>query len=510
MGKLSGEIQKKIIFWGSVLGLMGILALLIAVARYNFMSADDYSYVINSVDDWRTNHSVLNVLSRQFGYAYNYYFTWQGTFAAEWLGSSLMVMICEDYYWLGTVIMLVAMVASEGLLLMLIGMKGLGGDFYSSGIVTCWCIALQIMMVQYPAEAFFWLCGSMLYTLGFSLAALLYAFVFLYISNSSKERRRKKVADILLQIGIILLSAIIGLGNYVSAIFILSSYILLMLWIWIGEKLLKLPPRSSKCRWVLSADALFFLIAFLFNVLAPGNRLRMANAGSEGVPVFKALVMSIYEAAKYLCINVHFPIVIIMIIMVPFMVRILEARKFRYPLPALFSLITFGLFASQFFPTMYTIGIPGAGRILNLYRFTTYLWLFGNELYWIGYVLRRIREAQEVSVDFVSKKKSFLLPICMMEVAVLAFGFIFWGGMTLTPVSAYYALRSGQAAQYRQEYEERLDIILNSTDEDIYLEPFSAPPYLLSFADIKEDPNSWENRDMAEYYGKKTIRLKAK
>ncbi len=504
MKKLTGEQQNRIFFWISALGLLVTFALLLVMSFYNTMSEDDYIYVRSSLHLWREHHSMTEVMANQFQWAYGNYFSNQGTFATEWLVSSFLVMTCENHYYLGSILILITMIAGEGILLMLIGVKALGADRYTAGIVTCWCILLQLAMAPYPVEAFYWLTGALMYTLWYALCVFLFIFFFLFLYRDEKAKEKDTVVRILLQVGILLLSILIGFGNYVTAIFLLTSYLVLLCWIFVGEKLIRGIHRRKKTLIEVVADFVVFFITFMFNVLAPGNQDRMAYA-TEDISAVKAILKSVFAAAESIVVSIHFPIIVIMILMIPFMVRMVEARKFRFPLPVLVSVITFGLYACQFVPNMYVLQFLGAGRVQNLYRFTFYLWLFVNELYWIGFILRGLREAQDAPIRLMGWKKSYLLPLCAMEIALMCFGFYFYGGKTITPVSAMDALVSGQAAQYRAEQEARLEILTDPSVEDAYIDQYSNPPYLLFFGDIKKDPSAWQNLYTAEFYGKKSV-----
>lgn len=93
---------------------------------------------------------------------------------------------------------------------------------------------------------------------------------------------------------------------------------------------------------------------------------------------------------------------------------------------------------------------------------------------------------------------------------ILCYVFIFWGGRTLTTVSAVLALKNGEAAQFRQEYLERLAVLEDENVKDVYLEPYSVMPYLLFEADITEDPEDWVNKSVASVFHKESVRLVAK
>ena len=77
----------------------------------------------------------------------------------------------------------------------------------------------------------------------------------------------------------------------------------------------------------------------------------------------------------------------------------------------------------------------------------------------------------------------------------------------MTSVSALISLRTGQAQQYYQEYQERLELLEDESLDVVYLKDYTYKPYVLYFNDIQENPEDWVNKSMADYFGKETIYL---
>lgn len=508
------EMKKKplfsvnqIIFYLSVLILIMAVVPLFIISRYNFMSADDYSYIQPSIAAWRANHSVFEVLKDQFVYAYHYYFDWQGTFSMEWLGSSIMVMIAEDHYYIGTFLTLGGLVVSELILFMLIGIKALGGDVYNTGIVSCLLVVFQILMVPYPVESFYWLCGSLLYTMGFNMTVLLYALMFIYLRHSYRNADaplKPGAKMVFLQIGIIILSILISFGNFISAIFGFASFICLVFAVWV---------RKLRGRVIVTLNAAVYSAFFIINVLAPGNRSRMDATGVEKNSIILSLLKSFGASGKYIISNLYPTVILLILLMIPFIIGIVKnkamngKKTFRFPI--IFTLITYCLYTSQFVPTMYSLGILGAGRVINIYRLSLYILLFANVIYWTGWILRKIHEKKPgLRAENIRIKKCFLLPGLVMGGAAFLVAAYFYGGVTLTSVSAIKSLRSGQAAQYEAEYLERLKVLNDDSVTDVTFDAFSSPPYLLFFEDIKYDANEWQNVHMARFYNKNSVVLR--
>lgn len=494
----SEELQVKILCAGMILLLVAILVPLFWISAYNFKSVDDYSFSQNAEAVWRESHSVLKVLSAQAVETKEIYQTWQGTFFSQWFASGMMGIFGDSAYYVGTFLALGGFVLAELLLFMMIFVKGLGADKCRAAIVSIGCIALQVLLTPYPVEAFYWFCGAVVYTFIYALALFLLALLFLL----SQAENWKKYKVILAELGIILLSVAVGGSNYVTGLTMLIFYFFYLVWMFWKKK---------KYKIMALCNMLVYLLAFGANILAPGNLLRQRSSGVERASAFVSILRSLKEAATYCIVNMNPPCVILGLLFLPIFVQIVKKKNFRYPLPLLVSMISFGVYAAQFTPTLYALQILGAGRVQNLYRFSFYVLLYANELYWTGWLWRRWREKHSEEAAIAESGEggtSYLLPGWIVGGLLLCLSLVSWGGSTVTTVSAIRSLRSGEAKQYRQDYEERLVLLEDPSIKEIFLEPFSATPYLLFFGDVVEDTEDWVNQAVAAYFDKDVVGLK--
>ena len=492
------ELQVKILCVGMILLLAATLVPLFWISAYNFKSVDDYSFARNAEEVWEESHSVLKVLAAQATETKVIYRTWQGTFFSQWFASSMMGIFGDSAYYVGTFLSLGGFVLAELLLFMMLLVKGLGADKCRAAIVSIGCIVLQILLTPYPVEAFYWFCGAVVYTFIYALALLL--LTLLFVLNRMEHTKKYKV--VLTEVGIVLLSVAVGGSNYVTGLTMLIFYFFYLVWMFWKKK---------KYRILALCNMLVYLLVFGANILAPGNMMRQGSAGVERASAFFSILQSIKEAATYCIVNMNPPCVILGLLFLPIFVSIVKKKNFRYPMPLLVSVISFGVYAAQFTPTLYALQILGAGRVQNLYRFSFYVLLYANELYWIGWLWRRWTEshaAEEIAAKTGENRTSFLLPGWIVGGLLLCLSLVSWGGSTVTTVSAIRSLRSGEAVQYRQDYEERLVLLEDPSIKEVYLEPFSATPYLLFFGDIVEDTQDWVNQAVATYFDKDVVGLK--
>ena len=478
-----------------MLGVLAVVLLpLFVIAHYNFISVDDYTFAKNAMLVWNETHSVFKVLVAQIAYAKECYFTWQGTYFSEWFVTSLIGIFGRDAYYVGTYLSLGGLVLAEGAGIMVFLTKGMGADKYRAGVITAGCLCMQVLLTPVPVEAFYWFCGAVMYTFSHALAWLLVTALFFFYNK--REAAKWKV--ILLEGVILLLCVAVGGGNYITALTVLILHVLYVIWMFWKKHPRKIPALCN---------AVFFLAAFLLNVAAPGNLARQQSSGVERISAVGSILLSLKEAAEYLLVNTIPPCVILGILFIPLFTHIVRRRNYKYPWPVLVSIISFGVFAAQFTPTLYALQITGAGRIQNLYRFNFYILLYGNELYWIGWLLRRFREKWNVDSKKKDGQTSYLLPGWMAGGLILCTSLYIWGGSTLTTLSAINDLRTGVAKQYSMEHCERLTVLEDDSLKEVYLKPLSVTPYLLFFGDVTEDTEDWVNQSMADYFEKDKIGL---
>lgn len=491
------EFQIKVLFGIMIAVLAAVLIPLFVIGHFNFMSVDDYGYAQEPERLWEQTHSVLRVLWAQIEYTWNYYHTWQGTYFYEWLTTSLLGLLGKNYYFVGTYLNLGGFALAEFFSLSVIFRKGLGADKFRAGIVAASVLCLQVLLTPVPVEAYYWFCGATLYTFILALVWVLIAlWVCLYYCD--KAQKKKLVAY---NIRIVLLSIAIGGGNYVTGLALTLIYVFYVAWMY---------WRKHPLKVLMTCNAVIYILAFGLNVMAPGNTKRQTASGVTGTTAIGSIIASLKEGVEYVTVNFIPPCVILGLLLAPIFWHIVKKRNYKYSWPLLVSLISFGVFAAQFTPTLYVLNMTGAGRIQNLYRFNYYIWLYGNELYWIGWIWKRWSEragAGALNGQAASCKGSYLLPAWTVGGMLLCLSLYFWGGDTVTTRSAIEALRSGGAQQYYADYQERLKILEDESITEAYVEPFSVKPYLLYFGDIEKDTDDWVNYTVAQYFRKEKVGL---
>lgn len=371
------ELHVKIIFVSVLLVLIALLIPLFWIGHYNFPSVDDIGFAKTAEVVWDETHSVVQTCLRQISYAKEFWHRWQGTFATSWFTTTAMGIFGRDAYYMGTYLSLGGFVLFQLLLFMVILKKAMGADFFRAGIISICIVSLQVLMTPVPVEAFFWFCGSAAYTVTYNEMIILLSLLVLLYHNQGSALCGKRL---LLYIGITLFTVLVSGGTYVTLILMLLLYLLAVIWYWY---------RRNSGRWFITVEMILYLVGFLLNVLAPGNQVRLSSADMEGNSAVMAVLLSLKEAVLYVTQYTILPCVIMAVLLLPLFVNIVRKKNYRYPYPVLVTIFSLGIFAAQFTPTLYTLGITGAGRIQNLYRWSLYIWLYGNELYWVGWLCRK-------------------------------------------------------------------------------------------------------------------------
>lgn len=492
------KTQERLIALALFVFLIISLIPLLLIARYNFLSMDDYTYSNIVRDSIYEGQSFFGILWAQACNAYECFSTWQGQYFVNWVIMVFLALGGAAHYDLVVMITLIPMLIADLFLAYMVLGKGLKASFSQVCIAIIPVMILQLSFPPSAAEAFYWLCGAVTYTTTYAISLVSLGLLV----NLLYAKQNSKVQNTISAIVLLVFSFCLGGSNFVTGLFMLLVFFLFAVYgVWV----------KHKHRIIYVANLVVFTVCFLLTAFSPGatNR-RLENADAQ-VPAVKAILLSLYEAAKYIT-TWTFPFVIIAVLaMIPIFWRIVKKTSYRYPLPLLVLLFSFGMYAAQFTPNQYALGIVGAYRVQNIYRFQMFFWLLGNEFYLLGWIHARFPEwKMPLAVSLYEKIKRIPLVsfVYCFVMGCLVFGTMYVQlGPATSSYSAFKSLREGNAAIYYEEHQERLKLLEDDTIEDVVLEPFSCPPYTLFFEDWKSS-NSWENADAAKYFGKNSIIVK--
>ena len=122
-----------------ILGIVFILSILplIVIGFYNHPSADDYSYSIRTMLALKTG-GIIELIKGVFLQIADTYTTWQGTYSAVAVFALQPSVFGQSFYFLSTIILLLAFIGSNYILIKEITLNYLKTSksvFYSSGLL---------------------------------------------------------------------------------------------------------------------------------------------------------------------------------------------------------------------------------------------------------------------------------------------------------------------------------------------------------------------------------------
>lgn len=180
--------------------------------------------------------------------------------------------------------------------------------------------------------------------------------------------------------------------------------------------------------------------------------------------------------------------------------RLAGRTGWRFPLPPLFTLVTFLFFSAQNAPHFYAASSAGPDRLRNIIYFSHFWVVLLNECYYLGWLRRVLGERRVLSALWLRRTAAAAL-------AALLVGWLPHYWPTLTSVRCWETLSDGSAAAYARQRDERLPALLDPEVTDPRFSPITARPALLYLGDITTDPADWHNNTMAVFYGKHSVAL---
>ena len=455
---------------------------LLYLARYDVPCADDYIYGTPAHLTLVHGGDLGDAIAAALKHTASVYQTWQGSYAAVFLMCLQPAVFSESFYWITAWLMSASLFGGLFTLCLCLMNKVFGMPRHI-GTSLAGMVGIQyLLLMPYPSETLYWYNGCIYYTFFHGIAMLAIA---LSISTAREGG--------ILRISMLsVLVAFLAGGNLVTGLTLcllaISGIVMLLL------------QKNSAGVSRLLIPSLVLLFFFCFNVFAPGYEMRQMDVNHVPDAV-SAVTESFRKGVEYAFFWFRLPVLGGLLVLGLLYWAVLPECSFHFRFPGLVSLWSYCLFSAMFCPSMYAQGWEGPGRLQNII-FCSYLLLVTmNLFYWMGW-LRQRRKATEPTDGPQLLPTLMALALCPMLVAASA---MLHGGISLA--SAYTALSHGQAVAYYQEAQERLVILKDPSIRIAKLKPYSDPPYLLFFDDLYDDPDAWQNRDMANYYEKEQVIL---
>ncbi|MDR1565396.1 MAG: DUF6056 family protein [Oscillospiraceae bacterium] len=469
-----------------ILLLIALLAPLYAIAPYTHPSGDDYTYGSYTVHVWQQSGSVFKTIGAGISAAAQRWQSWQGTHTAIFTMTMMPAVFGYKLYPLGAIALLTVFLLSSYFLFDVILRRGLRlSRLWSLGAAAFFAV-LSTQFAPAIVEGFFWFNGAWYYTFYFTLAMLWLGLILrLRLADLNKTGRILRIA------ALIFLSFWIGGGNYPLILpLCLASAALVILDFY----------RRNEHKFITLSFTLVLLASSALSMLAPGNSVRAGM--NVGMSAPKAVALSIYNAAKLLLGSLKGLELVAFIAVLPLIfwatASIAKSRHLKFKRPLLAFILSFGLFASMFTPSLFAMSNIGPGRIQDIYHYAAVLLIMFNLSYLCGWLGVRY------SIKIKPKECACIL---FAAALVLCAACDYSDLYALNSFQAAKQLASGEAKAHSAEMDSRQSLLNNSTTKEVVLEPLSHKPTVIFLWDITADASTWRNLDMAKYYSKESIKL---
>lgn len=465
-----------------ILGILFALVIspLIYTAFFAVPAVDDYSFGYPVHIVWESTHSVALALAAAAKETLRLYKGWQGTFSAIFLMCLQPAVFKEEFYPAVTFIMMGALISSCLFFCRAMFHNIFGAKKSVSYIIALVWLTLCIQLLPSPVESFYWFNGSVYYTFFFSLSLFLYGNMCIWLKND------KKICFAVM----CLLCAVIGGGNYVTALVSMLVFALIIFILIISK---------SKKRSRLIIPFAILAVSFLINALAPGNAVRQSQFAQPDA--IKAIMESFCAAGEYAVKWMSLPLAACILCISPILVKIAADSDFSFKLVLLVPAVSFALYAAQFCPSLYAMSEIGPDRMMNIiYFFFVFAVLF-NVFYIIGALTKLFHIKSKKNI---TKRLNTVIAIFMCA-AFAGVCYISTSWDSMTTVEAIRSLKNHEPQKFKSQNDKRLELLKDPSAEDIVFEPYEIKPRLLFTDDLRPDSSDWLNETVADWYGKTSI-----
>lgn len=328
----------------AVIVLLLLIVPLLRIMPYCVPWYDDYNYgrfVKTFVEEER---SLRSALEAAFGCAKTQWYAWQGTFSSIFLMSLVPSVWGEEFYFLGSLFLLVILTAAVMILGKVLLRDVLKADIFSSIIVQVSATATVLMLMHSAQTGLYW------YNSGIHYVGM-HAFLLLLVASWVKMLAGcGRIQSVLLVLFSVIGAILVSGANYVTA---LQGILLAFTMFGLGCVL------RRKRVFLLVPSLLVIVFGFYRNVSAPGNQVRtnaLMNQGIAGMQPMEAVVRSFGEAFRHAGEFTGGVTLIVMVLLAPVIWKAVKKVDFRFRYPASVLLYSFCLYATGFTPSLYSLG----------------------------------------------------------------------------------------------------------------------------------------------------------
>lgn len=476
--------------------LLVVIFPLLFVGMYNYPSADDWSYGRGGYQIIRNGGGLLSVLKSSVETTWETYMHVEGRFAGIFMATLQPGIWGEKYYGLVVWILIGSIVLSTCFFFR----SFLCENCYKENKwlwfpVVAPMLIMQLLYCPSPVESFYWYTGAMYYTFSYGLSLILLV-LFWRMGKGTYTKGKYVLCSVLGS----LLAVLVGGANFgTSLACFLTLFIMSIIFLVYHRKFFF---RT----WFIT---LLTGISLLLCILAPGNTHRInTNFGGETRGALEAILMSLVRSATNIYSWTNIKVILMILFIIPFAWKCVKNISYEFKLPGIFTLLTFGLYASQITATMYVDGTTGGGRMADILFYSYNVWMIGNVIYWLGWLNKRQNRVQKLMNDVQHRFGKLLLPYCAVIGAILVCIIYTNDLRQITSYRAYRDWRQGWAQQYATEWDDRIAVLKDENVKRVEFTPLSVYPEMILYTDLQDEEGyTWVNTACASYYEKEWITI---
>lgn len=486
--------------WTAVLcvfALLLIAAPMTYISKYIWPCSDDFELSLWTKEAFVSTGSVLYVLKRAWDFVVYKYFGWQGAYSSILLMALQPGIWGDEHYWIGVVLIMLSLLA---------GIFGLGYVLivkYGKAPKSVWLTVTALpafawfLRVMYTEEAFYWWTGASYYTGFYAWGLMIVTALFCFYLGWERYGKPKKVLAYILSIFACLF---VGGGNFPTTLMLLLIAGGLTAAAYFGRK-----PAAG----ILTCNTIAVLAALLISVLAPGNSNHMNNDFQADISAVQAIWISIRDGLKYIRDWTNISVIMLFVFLLPFIWQIVRSCGCKFRLPVLATILSGGLYLSEYAPVSYAFGGYAPGRMINLYYINFFWLLLFNVFYWLGWIDRRLSRKNQDGLMRMEQTRKKWQPYYVCAAGVLFLAATAKIGITNTNLYWVYSeLYHGYYAEVDDFLAERVAYFEAHQGEDVTVEGIPYQSVITYFGDLFPETEHLVNQTMAEYYGVNSITLK--
>ena len=482
IGKIA--VPEKVIAVCAVAAFLALLYPLIKLAHYSAPWYDDYSYGVHVKRFLAEERSFGSAMRGALYVTRTWWYCWQGTFSSIFMMALMPAAFGEQYYEIGLIAILLVFVLGSTLLVKVLAKHLLKAKMSMQLILMVIVSATMVELIYTAQQGLYWYNAAVHYT-------FMHGCMFLLTAAAIKVLYARKIPSaVIFMILAGFLSFVCGGSNYATC---LQGIIILVTVTGLGLLF------KNKKSWMLLPPIAVYGWALYYNMSAPGNRVR--GAYYQGYGPIKSILYSFKSAAENTWKFSGMITIVILLFSVPFLWNAVKKLDFKFKLPGLITLYSFGLYASGFTSSYYAMGNAGLSRTWIVIKYTFQLLLFINEAYWLGWLAKKLEQKGKVITDLKYYWGYF---VAFAGGVLLSFHFEINQVGSYSSYGAFYYITTLEAGIFYEEYNARIDAIQNGGPV-VEVAPYIIRPWFTCKGELSTDPNAEQNRAMAEFYRKEAI-----